>query len=26
MAFTFVLAHMVHLAFALEWLNKDKRH
>ena len=25
MAFTFVLAHMVHLAFALKWLNKDKR-
>jgi hypothetical protein len=26
MAFTFVLAHMVHLAFALKWLNKDKRY
>lgn len=25
MAFTFVLAHLVHLAFALKWLNKDKR-
>ncbi len=25
MAFTFVLAHLVHLAFALKWLNTEKR-
>jgi hypothetical protein len=25
MAFTFVLAHLVHLAFAIKWLNKNKQ-
>ena len=24
MAFTFVLAHLIHLAFAIRWLNKNK--